>query len=69
MKEGPQGSVLEPILFDIFLNDLFFFLKKWTYAAIPVTKIHYSRDQNLDQLIGRLKHCSLPSIIWSGGDI
>ena len=69
MKEGPQGSVLEPILFDIFLNDLFFFLKKWTYAAKKKTKIPYSRDQNLDQLIGRLKHSSLPSIIWSGGDI
>ena len=54
-----QGSVLRPILFNTFLNDLFFLLKETDIFSYGDDITSYAYDQNLDQLINRLELDSL----------
>ena len=54
-----QGSVLRPILFNTFLNDLFFLLKETDIFSYADDITSYAYDQNLDQLINRLELDSL----------
>ena len=54
-----QGSVLRPILFNTFLNDLFFLLKETDIFSYGDDTTSYAYDQNLDQLINRLERDSL----------
>ena len=34
----PQGSILDPILFSIFINDLFLFINKVKYQSIEIVQ-------------------------------
>ena len=58
----PQGSVLGPLLFSIYINDLFYLTKLTDVCNYADDSTFYARDSNLDDLIRRLEHDSILAI-------
>lgn len=58
----PQGSVLGPILFNIYLNDLFYQLNSVCNFADDTTL--YACDMDLENVLSQLEDNALTAIIW-----
>ena len=60
----PQVSVLRPILFNIFLHDLFFILKNTEICNFADDTTPHACDTNLHELLMRLEHDTALTVCW-----
>ena len=60
----PQGSVLRPLLFNIHLCDLFYFLEDLDIASHADDTIIYTVKENKESIINALEASSLPLYTW-----
>ena len=60
----PQGSILGPLLFNIFLCDLFFIMSKTEFASYADDNTSYNSGQNIDNVIRTLENDSVRLFKW-----
>ena len=60
----PQGSVLGPMFFNVFINDLFYFIEQVNLNAYADDEQLYSSDKDPETLDRRLKHELLIANSW-----
>ena len=60
----PQGSILGPILFNIFINDLFLFINEVELANFADDNTIYTTKKNVEELIKVLEKESKSAVDW-----
>ena len=60
----PQGSVLGPILLNIYLNDLFYLTEMTQVCNFADDTTFYVCDKDLNTLINRLEHDIALAVGW-----
>ena len=60
----PQGSILGPLLFNIFLADLFFIMEETEIASYADDNTPYVSAENIDELISSLEKASKTLFKW-----
>ena len=60
----PQESVLDPIVFNIYLNDLFCLTESTNVCNFSNDTTFYAFDKDLNSLINRLEHNSYLACKW-----
>ena len=60
----PQGSILGPLLFNIYINDLFFFITETDLCNYADDTTLYAADMSLDNMMNRLEYEIETSVTW-----
>ena len=57
IKRGvPQGSILGPLLFNVFINDIFMFIEKTEVCNFADDNTIYDCGEDLSNILQNLKH-------------
>ena len=64
----PQGSILGPLLFNIFICDMFLMLDHTYFASYADDSSPYTVNQNAEEVIRTLKEISKPLLKWFRGN-
>ena len=60
----PQGSVLGPLLFNIYINDLFFFIKESSTINFADDNTIYANGKNIQEVIYKLENDIQNALTW-----